>query len=117
MGQWVSIGETADVSAGQLRGVRIGELWLAVGRLDDGTLVAFDEWCSHEECQLSEGDLEGDAVACYCHGAVFDVRSGAVRTGPATEPISVYETREGDGRIDVLVDAPGDDVRWTEWKL
>jgi 3-phenylpropionate/trans-cinnamate dioxygenase ferredoxin subunit len=117
VGDWITIGDAGDLEPGSLRGVRIGELWLAVGRLVDGTLVAVDEWCSHEECQLSEGDIEDSSIVCYCHSSAFDTATGAPLNGPATEPIRVYEIRTVDENLQVLVDAPSDDVRWTEWRL
>jgi 3-phenylpropionate/trans-cinnamate dioxygenase ferredoxin subunit len=117
MGDWVTIGRESDLPAGRLRGVQLGDVWLAVGRLDDGTLVAFDEWCTHEECQLSEGDLDGDKVVCYCHGSAFDTRTGAALNPPATEPVGVYEIRELDGEVQLRFDAQPGEVRWTEWRL
>ena len=113
----MTIGGAGDLEPGSLRGVRIGELWLAVGRLDDDTVFAVDEWCSHEECQLSEGDIEGSSVVCYCHSSAFETTTGVPLNGPATEPIQVYEIRAVDDHLQVLVDAPSDDVRWTEWRL
>jgi nitrite reductase/ring-hydroxylating ferredoxin subunit len=77
---------------------------LAIARLADGSLAAFDEWCTHEECPLSDGDLEGERVVCACHGSEFDVRTGAVLQGPATEPVSVYEVRAVDGELQVRID-------------
>ena len=74
---------------------------LAFARLADGSLVAFDDMCTHEECPLSDGDLEGERIVCTCHGSEFDVRTGAVLQGPPTEPISVYEVRAGDGELEV----------------
>jgi 3-phenylpropionate/trans-cinnamate dioxygenase ferredoxin subunit len=93
---WTTVG-TAD-GAPELQAV--GEI--AVARLADGSFAAFDDECTHEECPLSEGELESDRVVCYCHSSEFDVRTGAVLRGPATEPIQVYETRVADGELQVL---------------
>ncbi len=38
---------------------------------------------------------------CQCHGSRFDIATGAVLNGPATEPLNVYETAEVDGDIRV----------------
>jgi nitrite reductase/ring-hydroxylating ferredoxin subunit len=38
---------------------------------------------------------------CQCHGSRFDVTTGAVINGPATEPLHVYEVQETDGEIQV----------------
>jgi nitrite reductase/ring-hydroxylating ferredoxin subunit len=40
---------------------------------------------------------------CQCHGSQFDITSGAVLRGPATEPLTSYEARELDGEIQVRV--------------
>lgn len=42
----------------------------------DGKIYAIDNICSHEECGLNEGDLEGFVITCPCHGAKYDVRNG-----------------------------------------
>ena len=69
----------------------------------DGRLYAFDDLCTcgDEPCPLSGGLLTGRTVMCQCHGSRFDIATGAVVNGPATEPLSVYEVRELHGDIQV----------------
>lgn len=68
----------------------------------DGEIFAIDDTCTHAEVSLSEGEREGHVVECFLHGARFDLRSGAVLTPPATQPVKSYPTRiEGD---DVFVE-------------
>jgi nitrite reductase/ring-hydroxylating ferredoxin subunit len=38
---------------------------------------------------------------CQCHGSRFDIKTGAVGNGPATEPLNVYEVQEAEGTIQV----------------
>ena len=49
--------------------------------------MVFETWCSHEECPLSDGWLEGEAIRCACHGALFSLADGAPLEGPALDPI------------------------------
>jgi nitrite reductase/ring-hydroxylating ferredoxin subunit len=42
----------------------------------DGKIYAIENICSHEQCGLDEGDLEGFVITCSCHGAKYDVRTG-----------------------------------------
>ena len=65
---------------------------------DHGTIGAVHDVCSHAEFPMSDGVLHRDGtLECMWHGARYDCRTGAVRRGPATEPLAVFETRvEGD---------------------
>jgi 3-phenylpropionate/trans-cinnamate dioxygenase ferredoxin component len=76
---------------------------IAVARVDD-RLYAFDDICTctdDEGCPLSGGLLTGTTVMCQCHGSRFDLTSGAVIDGPATEALHVYEVQEIDGSIQI----------------
>ena len=41
-----------------------------------GKIYALEDVCSHEQCSISDGDLEGFVITCPCHGAKYDVRNG-----------------------------------------
>ena len=82
------------------------KLRVSVARVGD-RLYAFDDLCTCGDtpCPLSGGLLTGTTIMCQCHGSRFDVTTGAVLNGPATEPLNVYEVREVDGDIQ-LREAP-----------
>lgn len=107
MSDWTTLGSVEDAPApGAMRAYPLGpDRTVVLARLDDGELVAFDDTCTHEECPLSDGDLEGDRVVCFCHSGEFDVRTGAVLKGPPEDPIPVYDLRETDGRLEVRLRA------------
>ena len=88
--------KTADVPPNGMVVVEVQGARIAIANVQ-GVFYAFDDECTHEQCSLAEGDLAGTTVTCMCHGAEFDVRSGAVLAPPAVEPIRIYRTRiEGD---------------------
>jgi nitrite reductase/ring-hydroxylating ferredoxin subunit len=66
-----------------------------------GQLYAFADLCTCAggSCPLSGGLLTGTTIMCQCHGSEFDVTTGAVISGPATQPLSVYEVRVDEGSI------------------
>ena len=69
----------------------------------DNRLYAFDDLCTCAEraCPLSGGLLTGTTLMCQCHGSRFDITTGAVIAGPATEPLRVHEVREVDGSVQI----------------
>jgi 3-phenylpropionate/trans-cinnamate dioxygenase ferredoxin component len=75
---------------------------ISVARVDD-RLYAFDDVCTCAEggCPLSGGLLDGTTLMCQCHGSRFDITTGAVINGPATEALNTYEVQEADGSIQI----------------
>ena len=55
-----------------------------------GSFCATEAKCTHRGGPLNEGKLEGSTVTCPWHGTQFNVCTGAVLRGPATEPIKTY---------------------------
>lgn len=68
-------------------------------------LYAFDDLCSCADraCPLSSGLLRGATIMCQCHGSQFDLATGAILRGPATETLRTYEVRELDGTLQVRI--------------
>jgi nitrite reductase/ring-hydroxylating ferredoxin subunit len=93
---FVPLVKITDVPVNGMVAVDVKGTRIAVANVQ-GAYYAFADECTHERCSLAEGDLAGTTVTCMCHGAEFDVRSGAVLAPPAVEPIRVYRTRvDGD---------------------
>ena len=80
------------------------KLRISIARVQ-GRLYAFDDLCTctREACPLSAGLLTGTTIMCQCHGSLFDITSGAVVSGPATDALKMYEVQEVEGSIRVRV--------------
>jgi nitrite reductase/ring-hydroxylating ferredoxin subunit/uncharacterized membrane protein len=68
---------------------------------DGERIFAIHDRCSHRGCSLSEGELEGEEIVCACHGSRFDLRTGALKRGPATAAQPAFQVRVQDGRVEV----------------
>lgn len=55
-----------------------------------GGFCATQAKCTHRGGPLKEGKLEGSTVTCPWHGSEYNVCTGAVLRGPATEPVKTY---------------------------
>ena len=82
----VRIGNVRDVAAGQMRAFDVAGTKVDVANAG-GHLYALENTCTHRGCSLASGKLDGTTVTCPCHGSQFDVTSGAVLRGPATQPV------------------------------
>jgi uncharacterized protein YbjT (DUF2867 family)/nitrite reductase/ring-hydroxylating ferredoxin subunit len=67
-----------------------------------GSLCATQSKCTHRQGPLSQGKLDGSTVTCPNHGAQFNVCTGEVLRGPATDPLMTYRVIvDGDiGRVE-----------------
>lgn len=68
----------------------------------DGNFYATQSKCTHSQGELSKGKLEGSTLTCPKHAAQFNVISGAVLRGPASDPLKTYKVIvDGDiGRVE-----------------
>jgi 3-phenylpropionate/trans-cinnamate dioxygenase ferredoxin subunit len=78
------------------------KLRISIARVKD-RLYAFDDLCtcSREPCPLSAGLLTATTIMCQCHGSRFDITTGAVINGPATQALQKYEVQEVGGSIEI----------------
>ncbi len=88
-----------DVKPNELKLVQVGETQVILTELE-GEVIAFDNMCTHEECDLIYGAIdEENEIECDCHGTRFNVLTGEVMAPPAEIPLPIYS-----------VSVDGDDV-------
>jgi nitrite reductase/ring-hydroxylating ferredoxin subunit/uncharacterized Fe-S cluster protein YjdI/CDGSH-type Zn-finger protein len=100
MTEFVALGRAEDLEEGGMRAFDVKGTTIAVANVA-GAFHAFEDTCTHRQCSLAEGDLEGSTVVCPCHGSEFDVESGEVLRGPAREPVETYEVRVEGGDLEI----------------
>jgi len=99
----IDAASTDELKVGQMKLLRAGDRRIVLGRTEHG-YAAFDDRCSHKGGPLSDGALVCDTVQCPWHGSQFDVMTGRVKEGPATDAIATYPVEERDGRVRVTLD-------------
>src|SRR5918992_580900 len=69
------------------------------------TIHALSDRCTHRGCSLSDGETDGSAVTCPCHGSRFRLEDGHVIQGPAIAPAKSFQVRERNGKVEVRLPA------------
>jgi 3-phenylpropionate/trans-cinnamate dioxygenase ferredoxin subunit len=103
MAEFVKFATIHDIPENEVRAYEYDGRRIAIYHVGE-TFYATTDVCSHEYSELSEGYLDPDdcTIECPLHGSRFDIRTGAVLSLPAYEPIATYAVRV-DGE-DVLVE-------------
>jgi 3-phenylpropionate/trans-cinnamate dioxygenase ferredoxin component len=100
MAEFTTVGRADEIAEGQVKAYEVAGTQVAVTRIE-GTLYGFGDTCTHRGCSLSPGEVLGTAIECECHGSVFDMTSGAVVEGPATEPVATFAVRDEGGALQI----------------
>jgi len=90
--RWYRAGVVDDIARGSsVRLLSDAGRSVVIWHLDDGSVRATDDECTHFFWSLHEsGRLEGTEVTCLAHEARFDVTTGAVVCPPARTPLATF---------------------------
>lgn len=94
----------AEIGDGTVKRVVIGNVEIAVVRIDD-KVYAIGDRCSHANVSLSEGEVHCDTkeIECIKHGSAFSLETGIPSSLPATQPVPVYTAEVVDGNVVVTI--------------
>lgn len=94
----IHVADAGDLKPNQMKLLHVGDKRIVLGRTEQG-YVAFDDHCTHRGGSLAGGAMICGTVQCPWHGSQFDVHTGEVSAGPAKEKIGVYQVREENGQV------------------
>lgn len=103
MSEFRTVARLEEVPEGALHAVELDGVKIVLAN-QDGEVFALIDRCSHEDFELSEGELENGQVVCLLHGARFDLKTGAARSLPAVRPVQTFQSRVENGEVQVKLD-------------
>jgi ferredoxin-NADP reductase/nitrite reductase/ring-hydroxylating ferredoxin subunit len=89
---YVKVANAKDIQPSQMKEVEVNGENICVANVE-GKYYAIGSICTHEGGPLADGTLEGYEVECPWHNSKFDIRTGEVRSPPASEPEPTYEIK------------------------
>ena len=98
----VSVAKVSDFDDQPAKCVEVAGKKVALFKLGD-EFFAIDDTCTHVGGPLSEGTIDGDEIECPLHGAHFNIRTGQVTGGPASDDVSKYNVRLSGDEIEIEV--------------
>jgi anthranilate 1,2-dioxygenase ferredoxin component len=98
--RWVDAAATTAIIEGEPFAVAFDGIPVALFRLGDEFFALYDR-CPHGQAQLSAGYVENGCVECPLHQGLIDIRSGAPRSAPITEPVRSFPIRVVGERIEI----------------
>jgi nitrite reductase/ring-hydroxylating ferredoxin subunit len=84
----IAVGTVEDFPSGTMKAVTVNGKELVVVN-SGGRFYVINRHCTHRGGDLSQGTLEGSAVRCPEHGALFDLATGKNLEGPKIGPIKL----------------------------
>jgi 3-phenylpropionate/trans-cinnamate dioxygenase ferredoxin subunit len=64
-------------------------------------VFAVADTCTHSEASLSEGEVTGNKIECWLHGAEFDLKTGKALTPPATESLKTFNVKRNGNQLTI----------------
>jgi 3-phenylpropionate/trans-cinnamate dioxygenase ferredoxin subunit len=99
----VRVAATDEIPVDSMKHFQHGDLQLCVAHAEDGEFYCLNDVCTHEEFNLSDGELWGLDVECPQHASRFDLRDGHVTGLPAVIPAKTYPVTVEGGDVYVEV--------------
>jgi nitrite reductase/ring-hydroxylating ferredoxin subunit len=102
MAGFVKVAKSSELPPGKAKLVEPDGNQIALFNVD-GSFYAIANACTHKGGPLAEGTVNGENVTCPWHGAVFDVKTGAVLKGPTSTAVKSYAVRVAGDDIEVEI--------------
>jgi 3-phenylpropionate/trans-cinnamate dioxygenase ferredoxin subunit len=100
MAKWISVLAVAALAPGMHKLLELEQIDLLLVNIA-GEFYAIENRCSHDDGDLSGGEICDAAITCPRHGARFNLKTGAVLSPPAFENIATYPVRVVDNMVQV----------------
>lgn len=103
MAEFVKVATVGELLPGDRKIIDFEDVTVALFNVD-GNYYCIEDVCTHDGGPVAEGEIEGNAISCPRHGALFDLRDGSALSMPAVLPVKTFQVKI-DGE-DIFVETP-----------
>ena len=90
--EYIVVSDITDIELGHSVSVNINGNKILICNTEEG-FFAVQDLCTHAFAPLCGGFIQGTLISCPLHGAVFDLKTGEVKSPPAFEDLKVFELK------------------------
>jgi len=101
-GQPLVVARADELQVDQMKLLKIDGRRIVLSRSEHG-FHAFEDRCTHQGSSLADGVSIGGTVQCLWHGSQFDCTTGAVKCGPAEQPLATYRVEQVGNEIRLIL--------------
>jgi 3-phenylpropionate/trans-cinnamate dioxygenase ferredoxin subunit len=95
----IKVCSLSDLSTDQGRRITSVSPPLAVFLTVSGEVYVLDDVCTHQDAALTDGWVDDCFVECPLHMSRFDLRTGAVDSSPAEQPVRAHRAEVIGGEV------------------
>ena len=94
--EWIKICNITELNEDEPKSVKFNDSDVGIYEVE-GEYFALENICPHADALLTEGFVEDGKVECPLHEAIFDIKTGALESGPGQRDLCRYSIKvEGD---------------------
>ena len=98
--QYHDVASADDIGEDEAQQVVVGNKEICIVN-KGGEFFALEDVCTHAYASMADGYVEGDQIECPLHGACFEIRTGKVKSAPATVDLKTFPVKVEGGRVKV----------------
>lgn len=102
MTKWVDVAIVGEIDDQGCKIIEIDNTPIAIFNLG-GLYFAIEDNCPHQHLPLADGLVENNTITCPYHGAVFNIKTGAVMAPPACDNLHTYPAQVIDDKIQIEI--------------
>ena len=98
--EWIDVCDISDVDVDYPKAAEVNGIKMGIFKIEED-FFAIENVCPHAFALLTEGFIDSNTVECPLHEAIFDIRTGELKSGPGCRSLNTFPVRISGQKIQV----------------